>query len=1592
MITVTMLRSALLLALLLLSAVTLAQAPYFIEAQPLGEGSRAAVRQVGPGKTYTTISAAIAASSAGDTIQVFEDVYNERLTIDKRLIFDGENADKVELIGDASGNVITISANGVEITGFSITTYASASSGHGIYITSNNNEIKECKINNNKDYGIYIRGISGEKAQNNLIEDCELTNNGDSGVYVYFSFNTTIQGCNIKDNGNHGIYFHAVAMSNVTQNKIENNAKNGIYDANPPTNSGNDNNIKNNTCSGNTFSGIFVDSKPNFGIISNNTCIGNFDGISTENINNKVIEFNTLILNEHCGMNLTEDTKSNMFTDNTLYRNKGLGMEFTDGSARANTIIRNYFVQNNGSGIQVKDNSSVATNNWYQGNEGNYWYDYNSRYPGTDHPNGFFKTPYDVPGSAGVNDSKPLFFQHYVDDDKNVGPWMGTPQYPYENITWAVSNSTNYDVIRVFDGDYVENVLVDKRVSIIGNGSSYCSVSGSLQDSVFKIRSSRVRINGFTILSSGSDTGDHDAGVNLLTSSKCTIENSTIKECYYPIYSDSCNMLSILNSTFESNTLGVYLYLGGWNKIENCTFGSNGEYGLYGSQVTDVTVANSSFNSGSTNDGLTLNNVFRGNIFNNSFENNDRGLELRTTRDCHVLENTLQDNVDGIYLYDSRYNILEENTIFENTDYGICAEPAGSVTHSNQYLANEIYENPIGIFLDRPASSYINNSHFFNNDISVFIDKGYEVGVQGNRVNHSGIGMYIFSSQSITLNQNDILNCSSGIFVNASLIATASANIFSFNNKIENCTMGVRMQNGTFFEAGFNLIKNGGVGIFALSIDNSQIYNNTIMDNTGEAVIQNDIQCEGNEFISNNFINNKGGASPQAIDNGALTRWDLNSRGNYWSDWTTPDTDFDGIVDNPYAIGGTASLSDNFPLTTPSGKPIFINENILNATIEIEYNATYNVYDPDTDQEDLFWGFQTDADWLEFTGEHWLRGTPGIDDIGSNWVNISVADNLFFTFTNFTINVSRIILPLMINGSFLPLTWTEDMDEFQIMTIDVPDVLNDSLSWSLECNNSFLNIDPVTGNLSGTPLNEHVGVHWANVTVEDPIRGNASLNFSINVKNVNDAPVFLSESLLNATQDKMYHNTYNVTDIDPTGDVLIFELNATADFLTIDALTGNLSGIPGNEHVGTWNVSIILIDGKGGTAYENFTLTVFNVNDPPTVSPQLVSVVINEDTIKEDVNLTTIFSDIDGDVLDHVVQPVENLAVSILPNGTLRFTPVKDWAGSGSFNITASDAESSVNLTVVYTVKNINDAPYDPKIELLETKYVEGCCQNISGSAKDVDLIYGDSLYYSWTSNLSSIKATGQVANLSLQAGLQLITLTVRDKEGASVQTTIEIFVEERPEMEPDDDVVDDDIVDDDIKPDDDIVDDDIQPNGTDNQTDPESSMTFYYVLIMVMIIIIIVVIAAIIYIRSRKQEPEEEEDEGEAIPEPSELPDASDMFPDDPLLNVPDVNNDVPVEDGIKVKWGQLDSEPDEPLIQDEPYIQDEPLGQDGLPDPTVEMEDDLQGEGLPDPQDSQLLGIEEEPNGQAGVQSENTGSERSPTKERELDDLFNI
>jgi len=561
---------------------------------------------------------------------------------------------------------------------------------------------------------------------------------------------------------------------------------------------------------------------------------------------------------------------------------------------------------------------------------------------------------------------------------------------------------------------------------------------------------------------------------------------------------------------------------------------------------------------------------------------------------------------------------------------------------------------------------------------------------------------------------------------------------------------GCNVGNSTFKDNDRHISVNG---------DNNYFSDNEFTNSSGPAI---EFQSgQDNMVYHNNFYDNNPGLQ-QVQDDGLNNKFDNGVEGNHWNDWTSPDSDGNGIVDVSYYLAGSSGTGDHFPLTKPWGTPVLVWDHMYNAKEDTFYISQFSVGNTN---DPVSWSFQSNTSFLSLHSNGSLMGTPLNEHVGPWWVNISIDSDKGSDIVNFTLDVENTNdAPQIIDK--MPTTATEDELFFYVFEAVDIDPTDDLLIWSYESNTSFLTMDAASGNLSGIPENGDVGPCWVNVTVEDNNGASDYLVFSMIVKNANDRPEILTPPVLYCPQGTFYNMTFKAIDPDPTGDELkwMIEMNAS-NFLNFDYPTGRLSGTPTNDDVGVYYVNVSVNDGNDGA----------------------------------------------------------------------------DW------------------LYYILKVNNTNDAPINTRI-ILENKYTEGVSQKVSGEAYDVDMRYGDSLTYSWYLDGVSM-GDAQDIEFNLGEGSYLLLLNVTDSYGAWCMNNTLLVVDPAPEIPQGDDDddnttvngTDDDVVDDNVADDDD---------GKDDKGGSYGLYIFLAALIAVVVLIIIIVLLVVLIKKSAKKDEEDEEDD----------------------------------------------------------------------------------------------------------------------------------
>ena len=243
----------------------------------------------------------------------------------------------------------------------------------------------------------------------------------------------------------------------------------------------------------------------------------------------------------------------------------------------------------------------------------------------------------------------------YVDDDAEC-PGHGTLSAPYCSIQYAIDNADDGDDIKVASGEYFENILIDKEITldwhgedINGTDTGIPIINGEGIGIVVIIRASDVIIKKCSIMNSGLT--DLDAGIYVgEESSDVTILNNEISECYYGIWIKRYTVLET-NHDIRGNII---------DNIE--------EDGI----LLSLSDGNSIYDNIVTNCGL-------------------HGIQLLDCNENRIKENILQNNGYGLVVDVGIENEVELNTCENNTEYGlVVVNTQKTVITNNNFLNNDV--------------------------------------------------------------------------------------------------------------------------------------------------------------------------------------------------------------------------------------------------------------------------------------------------------------------------------------------------------------------------------------------------------------------------------------------------------------------------------------------------------------------------------------------------------------------------------------------------------------------------------------------------------------------------------------------------------------------------------------------------------------------------------------------------------------------------------------------------------------------------------------------------------------------------------------
>ena len=192
------------------------------------------------------------------------------------------------------------------------------------------------------------------------------------------------------------------------------------------------------------------------------------------------------------------------------------------------------------------------------------------------------------------------------------------------------------------------------------------------------------------------------------------------------------------------------------------------------------------------------------------------------------------------------------------------------------------------------------------------------------------------------------------------------------------------------------------------------------------------------------------------------------------------------------------------------------------------------------------------------------------------------------------------------------------------------------------------------------------------------------------VSTVDDRPTAKDDNVT-TPEDTSVSITLKGSDSD--SDLLRFSLITEPSYGSLSGTEPNLTYTPHTNFNGQDSFTFKVNDGKADSSVATISIVVTPVNDPPQAHDD--SATMQEDAPIVTINVLTNDTDPDNDRLTVITSTQGSYgSVTINANGTMTYTPNKNFCGTDEFSYTISDGKGATdNATVNVTVNAVNDTP-----------------------------------------------------------------------------------------------------------------------------------------------------------------------------------------------------------------------------------------------------------------------------------------------------------
>ena len=318
----------------------------------------------------------------------------------------------------------------------------------------------------------------------------------------------------------------------------------------------------------------------------------------------------------------------------------------------------------------------------------------------------------------------------------------------------------------------------------------------------------------------------------------------------------------------------------------------------------------------------------------------------------------------------------------------------------------------------------------------------------------------------------------------------------------------------------------------------------------------------------------------------------------------TPSSSDAGTVTYNYTATDASSSASTVQFTTyVNRKPvqaITISDQTTRITTAFSLTISSGTFtDPDGDT--ITYSVSNLPSWATFTTANLsIDGTPSSTDVGSDTVTLTATEtNSLSASTTFKINVTSNNFPVL-STEIPDQTAPKDVAySYTFPNTTFTDADNDTLTYTIANNPSYIAFDASTRTLSGTPTEDYA--YNVTITATDGFGGSVSDTFLLTLGSgiPNTAPTLngtISEQT--AFTSRSFSFTFSSTLFyDSDNDTLAYssvqnDNSSLPSWLVFDSSTRTYGGTPDSSDINTYTIRIEASDGNGGTANTTFQVKV----------------------------------------------------------------------------------------------------------------------------------------------------------------------------------------------------------------------------------------------------------------------------------------------------------------------------------------------------------------------------------------------------------------